>query len=125
MTMHEATMEVDVLHGRLQAWANWLTAGGSGEGYPTKSVLHSSWLPPAPGMTATMRTSVGDGGRRERALHQAISQVLSVRLQNTLVVVYVMPASAAEQATLLDCQASTVRARVREAKALIARALAK
>lgn len=123
--MPDAVMDVDVLHGRLQAWATWLTAGGRGEGYPTKSVLHSSWLPPAPGMTPTMRTSVGDGGRRERALHQVISQALSVRLQNTLVVVYVMRASAAEQATLLDCQESTVRARVREAKALIARALAK
>ena len=122
--MREATMDVDVLHGRLQAWATWLTGGGSGVGYPSKSVLHSSWLPPTPGQTPTMVTSTGDGGRRERELHQIISTALSVRLQNTLVVVYVMRASAAEQASRLECQEATVRARVREAKALIGRALA-
>jgi DNA-directed RNA polymerase specialized sigma24 family protein len=123
--MREAAMDVDVVEGRLQAWATWLTAGGCGDGYPTKSVLHSSWLPPTPGQTPTMTTSTGDGGWRERALHQIISTALSVRLQNTLVVVYVMRASAAEQAVLLDCQESTVRARVREAKAAIALAMSK
>ena len=123
--MRDAVMDVDVLHGRLQAWATWLTGGGSGAGFPTKSVLHSSWLPPTPGMTPTMATSAGDGGRRERALHQVISTALSVRLQNTLVVVYVMRASPAEQAVLLDCQEATVRARVREAKAVIGRTLSK
>ena len=121
--MREAMIEVDPLPGRLVAWAAWLTSGGSGgEGYPTKSVLHSSWLPPTPGKTPTMASSTG---RRERALHQMISAELSVRLQNTLVAVYVMRASPAEQVVLLECQASTVRARVSEAKALLARALAR
>jgi hypothetical protein len=123
--MREATMDVDVLHGRLQAWATWLTGGGSGDGYPTKSVLHSSWLPPTPGMTPTMATSTGDGNRRERALHHVISTALSVRLQNTLVVVYVMRCTEAERVALLECQESTVRARVREAKMLIGRAMAR
>ena len=123
--MREATMEVDPMQGRLVAWAAWLTSGGSGEGYPTKSVLHSSWLPPTPGQTPTMVSSTGTTGRRERALHQMISAELSVRLQNTLVVVYVMRASPAEQVVLLECLASTVRARVSEAKALLARALAR
>ncbi len=112
-------MNVDVLQQRLQAWAAWLTGGGSGDGYPTKSVLHSSWLPPTPGMTPTMKTSTGSAGRQEREMHAIIS-ALSVRLQNTLVAVYVMRASAAEQVVLLECQASTVRARVGEAKRLIA-----
>lgn len=93
--MADATMDVDVLQGRLQAWAAWLTGGGSGVGYPTKSVLHSSWLPPTAGLTPTMVAGTGDGGRRERALHHVISTALSVRLQNTLVVVYVMRASVA------------------------------
>jgi len=121
--MREATIDVDVLHRRLQAWATWLTAGGNADGYPTKSVLHSSWMPPAPGMSPVMATTAAHGNRQERQLHGLISNALCVRLQNTLVVVYVMRASAAEQARLLDCQQSTVRARVREAKSLIARAL--
>lgn len=123
--MRDAVLDVDVLHGRLQAWATWLTGGGSGAGFPTKSVLHSSWLPPTPGQTPTMATSSGDGGRREKALHHIISTALSVRLQNTLVVVYVMRASPAEQALRLECQESTVRARVREAKLLIGQAMCK
>ena len=115
-------MNVDVLQQRLQAWAAWLTGGGSGSGYPTKSVLHSSWLPPTPGTTPTMKANTGGAGQRERELHRIIGS-LSVRLQNTLVVVYVMRASAAEQVVLLDCQASTVRARVAEAKRLVSMAL--
>lgn len=123
MHVHEAAVDADVMQGRLVAWAAWLTGGGSGQGYPTKSVLHSSWLPPTPGQTPTMVSSTGGTGRRERALHQLISAELSVRLQNTLVAVYVMRASPAEQVVLLECQASTVRARVSEAKALLVRAL--
>ena len=122
--MREAVIDVDVLHQRLLAWAAWLTGGGSGVGYPTKSVLHSSWLPPAPGSVPAMRTSAAGSTTRERELHAVIRQALSVRLQNTLVVVYLMRASAGEQATLLECEASTVRARVREAKRLIGMALA-
>lgn len=121
--MVDATMDVDVLHQRLLAWAAWLTGGGNGAGYPTKSVLHSSWLPPAPGATPTMRTAPAGSTAQERELHAVIRQALSVRLQNTLVVVYLMRASASEQATLLECEASTVRARVREAKRLIGLAL--
>ena len=123
--MRDAAMDVDVLHQRLLAWAAWLTGGGSGAGYPTKSVLHSSWLPPAPGSTPTMKTTPAGSTAPQRELHAIISQALSVRLQNTLAVVYLMRASAEEQAALLECQPSTVRARVGEAKRLIALALAK
>lgn len=121
--MRDASTEVDVLQQRLLAWAAWLTGGKGAAGYPTKSVLHNSWLPPAPGSTPTMASAPASGGSRERQLHAIISQVLSVRLQNTLVVVYLMRAPAAEQVLLLDCQPSTVRARVGEAKRLIALAL--
>lgn len=121
--MRDAVMDVDVLQQRLQAWAAWLTGGGRGDGYPTKSVLHDSWLPPTPGMTPTMKSGAGGTGRQERELHQVISTALSVRLQNTLVAVYVMRATPAEQQALLECQASTVRARVAEAKRLIGMAL--
>lgn len=119
----EVVIDADVLHQRLLAWAAWLTGGGSSAGYPTKNVLHSSWLPPAPGTTPTMVTAPAGTTRRERELHRIISQALSVRLQNTLVVVYLMRASTTEQTVLLECQPSTVRARVGEAKRLIALAL--
>ena len=115
-------LTVDVLQARLYAWAAWLTGGGSGSGYPTKNVLHESWMPPAPGQTPTM-TSGGASTRQERELHGIITTALSLRLQNTLVVVYVMRAKADEQVLRLDCQASTVRARISEAKAIISLAL--
>ena len=121
--MRDATTTVDVIQNRLQAWAAWLTGGSSGAGYPTKSVLHESWLPPTPGQTPSMRTDGGGSTRQERELHAIIASTLSVRLQNTLVVVYVMRAKPDEQVMRLDCQQSTVRARVSEAKTIIGKAL--
>jgi len=121
--MREASMTVDVIQGRLLAWAAWLTGGGSAAGYPTKSVLHESWLPPTPGQTPTMRTDGGGSSRQERELHRIINSALSVRLQNTLVVVYLMRAKPDEQVMRLDCQPSTVRARISEAKAIIGKCL--
>jgi len=120
--MRDAVATVDVITARLQAWAAWLTGGGNAAGYPTKNVLHESWLPPTPGQTPTMTTSTGAADRQERALHHQIKG-FSLRLQNTLVVVYVMRARPAEQARLLECQQSTVRARLAEARRLIAIAL--
>lgn len=113
-------MTVDVMETRLQAWAAWMTGGKCDAGYPCTNVLHPSWMPPAPGQTPTLKSVPQGAGRMERELHQAI-QTLSIRLQNTLVVVYLMRAGTAERVTLLDCQESTVRARVAEAKARIAR----
>lgn len=116
--MRDAAQQIDHLQRRLQAWAAWLTSEGSGVGYPTKSVLHSSWMPPAPGQTPSMMTSGGGSDRAERAMHAAILS-LSTRLQDTLVVVYVMRAAADEQARQLACQPATVRARVAEARRLL------
>ena len=103
---------------RLQAWACWRQGGGRVDGYPTKSVLHASWSPPSAGMTPSMQVVHARSCRDERALDRAISG-LSVRLQDTLVAVYLMRAQVAEQVALLQCQASTVRARVGEAKRLL------
>lgn len=122
MRTDAAATSHDVINSRLQAWAAWLTSSGSGAGFPTKSVLHESWLPPTPGQTPTMTTSTGGAGRQERALHMLIKG-FSMRLQNTLVVVYVMRAKPSEQARLLECQESTVRARLAEARQLIAMGL--
>jgi len=122
MRTEAASTSHDVITSRLQAWAAWLTSSGSAAGFPTKSVLHESWLPPTPGQTPTMTTGSGGAGRQERALHMLIER-FSVRLQNTLVVVYVMRAKPVEQARLLECQESTVRARLAEARRLIGMAL--
>lgn len=112
-------LNVDPMHARLLAWAVWLTGGASGAGYPTKSVLHESWLPPQQGQLPTMRSGGGTSTAMERALDRDIRS-LSVRLQNTLVVVYLMRAQVDEQVRVLECQPSTVRARLREAGRLLA-----
>lgn len=110
---------VDVMEQRLLAWVAWLKGGAASSGYPTKSVLHESWMPPSPGMMPTMGTAPASSDERHRAMHADILS-LSVRLQNTLVVVYLDRAGVAEQVLRLECQASTVRSRVMEAKRLLA-----
>ncbi|MCU7370246.1 hypothetical protein PEC18_05020 [Paucibacter sp. O1-1] len=105
---------------RLLAWAAWVKGGHTSAGYPTKSVLHESWMPPTPGQTPTMRSAPSCGDVQQQQTHRDIL-ALSVRLQNTLVVVYLDRARPDEQVYRLDCQASTVRARVVEAKRLLAR----
>lgn len=92
---------------RLQRWAQWVTVG-DGSGYPTMSVLHEDWSPPGGGITPTLK--VGAGGD-ERETHRAIG-LLSVRLANTLVVVYCFTLTLREQAERLDCDESTVTKRV-------------
>jgi DNA-directed RNA polymerase specialized sigma24 family protein len=106
----------DAMEARLREWATWLACGTSA-GFPVTNVLHQSWLPPAPGQLPTMQTG-GRSTRRERAMHAAVLS-LSRRLQNTLFVVYVQRVGAQEQAVRLECAASTVRARVIEAKRLL------
>ena len=81
------------------------------------SVLHESWMPPAPGRLPTMAAG-GRSTARDRALDAAI-RALSIRLQNTLVVCYLMKLPSAERAMRLQCGESTVRARVLEAKRLL------
>jgi hypothetical protein len=119
----DPTMVVDPIEARLWAWSAWLTGGGrQAVGYPVKSVLHESWMPPTPGQTPTMASSVQSSDRREREMHLII-EAMSLTLQNTLVAVYVMRASVAEQERIFERQHSTIRARVERAKGMINRAL--
>lgn len=112
---------VDVVEQRLQAWAAWLTAGQCGDGFPTKSVLHPSWSPPSAGMTPTM-ASTSRSDRRERDVDAAVRD-LSVKLRDAVFVVYVKRLPVDGQVQQLQCQASTVRARVIEAKRQVGIAL--
>lgn len=107
---------------RLLAWAAWLTGGRSSAGYPVKNVLHPSWMPPAGGRTPTMVATLATTMAPERQVHAAVMS-MSQRLQDTLAAVYVLRASADEQVSILGCQASTVRARVAAAKAMLAQML--
>lgn len=106
----------DVMERRLQAWGAWLAEGGCGDGFPTKSVLHQSWLPPAAGCAPSMK--VGQGDAAERAIHAAVMQ-MSVRMANTLVITYVYRQVGQARAQRLECQESTARARVQEAKRIL------
>lgn len=110
---------VDLMQRRLLAWAAWLAGGRNSAGYPTKNVLHQSWLPPSAGQLPAMVSVRARPTVKESQVHAAVER-MGLRLQNTLVVVYLMRAAPAEQARLLECQASTVRARVAQAKALLA-----
>lgn len=110
----EQDAAADPIEQRLQEWAAWLGAGKRGDGFPALNVLHHSWMPPPPGMTPTLRAAKR-GDAREREVHQAVGR-LSIRLSNTLVVVYLQRVAPDEQARRLDCAESTVRARVIEAK---------
>lgn len=98
---------------RLQEWAQWVGAGRRAQGFPVMSVLHPSWLPPAPGQRPMMKVAAGND-RRHRETHLAIES-LSLRLSNTVVVHYCLRLPIEQQAQRLQCQPSTVQARVCEA----------
>src|SRR5688500_13054004 len=95
---------------RLIAWASWLTTG-DGSGYPTMSVLHPEWSPPSPGITPTLKVAAPSTARET---HRAIGQ-LSMRLRNTLLVHYALNLSIESQADRLQCNRSTVHARIEQA----------
>lgn len=119
MRMNEATGS-DRAQMLLERWAAWLQGSGAAAvGYPTKSVLHPSWLPPSGGMAPVMRTAPASTCRQERAVHEVVCG-MSKTMQDTLVVVYVWRKTEAERAAALGCQPSTVRARVAEAKRRVA-----
>ena len=104
----------DKIERRLQHWAAWLGCGKTGEGYPVTNVLHPAWMPPASGSRPALKVS-SHSDRLERDTHRAV-EMLPIRLRNTVVVVYVQKLNMIERMLRLDCQASTVRARIALAK---------
>ena len=108
----------DKIERRLQHWAAWLGCGKTGEGFAVTNVLHPSWMPPAPGSRPTLQVS-RQSDRLERDTHRAVA-LLPIRLRNTVVVVYVQKLNVVERMLRLECQASTVRARIAAAKYLLA-----
>lgn len=104
------------IEARLQRWAQWLKEG-EGAGYPAMSVIHPEWQPPAPGQRPTLK-SVKPGDAR--ATHRAVT-AMSLRMQDTLFVHYVMNLSLRDQADKLECAEATVIARVDKAHRLLQR----
>lgn len=119
--LREQTADTDPIEARLQAWAAWLKCRGSGAGFPTMNPMHPQWQPPSPGQTPTLKTG-GQADGRERETHGKVA-LLSPKQQAALVVVYVKRLDAAAQAVALQCQPSTVRARIVSAKQHLRRLL--
>lgn len=110
------------LERRLVEWGQWATSGQRGSGYPTKSVLHESWLPPDPGSTPAPQMSLGNDAERW-VTHRAIGQ-LPIKLQDAVVVRYCRLAmTVSEQAVRLKCSESTLRVRLASARKLIKQSL--
>lgn len=104
---------VDAVERRLLAWGAWV-AGGHQVGYPMTSVLHENWMPPAPGQLPTMQAARSTA--QERQMHGLVEK-LSLKLRNTLVVVYVLRLPLGQREQRLQCEAGTVRVRITQAKA--------
>lgn len=116
--MVEAEPTIERMERALLAWGAFRAGGGCGDGYPTTSVISPDWMPPASGMRASMPMPARST-MAERLLDFAI-QALSVKLRDSLYVVYVKRASVAQRAVMLQCKPLTVDARVREAKRALA-----
>lgn len=105
---------------RLLRWAEGLKSG-DGNGYPVMSVLHEDWSPPSPGVTPTLKVTVGRSDVRQT--HRIVEQ-MSERLRATVVAHYVLRMSAADAAAALDCAERTVAERIDQAHRFIQCALA-
>jgi DNA-directed RNA polymerase specialized sigma24 family protein len=100
---------IDWVEQRLMRWALAVTQGLDGSGYPAVNVLDSSWSPPTPGQTPTLK--VAASGDDVMGTHRALAQ-LSMRARNTVAVHYCMRLPLAEQAERLECAVQTVHQRV-------------
>lgn len=107
------------MHQRLLEWAQWRKCG-DGSGYPTMSVLHEDWSPPAPGLTPTMKVA---GSSTARQTHRAMAG-WSARMRNTVALYYLTNLPIAEQAERLECAERTVHERIEQAHGLLRQALA-
>jgi len=107
---------IDWVEQRLQRWAQAVTVG-DGSGYPTMSVIHKDWMPPSPGVTPSMKISMG---RSDAAsTHRAISR-LSRKQRDAVVVHYALKLPMPEQAERLGCAVDTVHGRIEAAHAQLA-----
>lgn len=107
--------DVSGVERRLQEWAAWFNAGGTnGVGWPMKSVLHPSWMPPAPGTVVQAASAVRLGDQRERQVHAAIGG-LSDKLIVAVVVRYAKRLPFADGAAVAGCGEQALKARVARA----------
>jgi DNA-directed RNA polymerase specialized sigma24 family protein len=108
----------DDMHQRLCRWAQAVTVG-DGSGYPSTSVLHASWQPPAVGQLPSIKVAPhSDVG----VTHRAIA-AMSERLIATVVVHYVLRPPIELQAQMLGCSVPTVYQRAVRVRKILAAGL--
>lgn len=116
----------DQVHARLMQWAVWRKSSRQGDGYPRVNVLHHTWMPRRGGGSAPVSGAVAGNSARFDGLHKRTGEAvaaLGARLAATVMQYYCVGGPMAEQALRLGCAPSTVHARVREARGLLARRL--
>lgn len=114
-------MLADVMDRRLREWADWLRVGCGAGGYPGVNVLHKDWSPPA-GCGQSGGAAIVTRSDRERAMHAAVGG-LAPKLLAAVVAVYVIKLAPDERAVVLGCTHSAVRARIAEARRVLADAI--
>lgn len=114
-----------VIDRRLIEWADWLRVGGSSAGaaggYPGLNMLHKDWVPGGSGGQGGGAAIVARSDH-ERAVHQAVVG-LTPKLLAAVVAVYVIKLAPDDRAAVLGCSPSAVRARVAEARRVLADAI--
>lgn len=112
--------KIDWVEARLLRWADVVTSGRDGSGYPSINVLSREWMPPTPGTTPTLKVaaSVSD----IKTTHHAIG-LLSLRMRNTIVVHYCRKLPMADQMAQLECSEPTLYTRLDKAHRLLSKTL--
>lgn len=105
----------DRIERRLCEWGAWFSAGGAGAGFPTKNILHPSWLPPAPGSMASTASVPTPQCAREREVHEAIG-TLSDKLLIVVIGRYGRRMTSAQMALQLRVSSSAIEARLARAR---------
>jgi DNA-directed RNA polymerase specialized sigma24 family protein len=109
---------LDQMERELVAWGAYVAGGRDASGYPSMSVMHPNWQPPAKGGASKLPRRVVSYAREQWVDAQV--RTMSRKLQDALVARYVMRMSLHDQALALHCELSTVQARVSAAKRKLA-----
>lgn len=116
---HDDLMLASLVDKRLIEWADWVRVGCCAGGYPPLNVLHQDWVPAGAGCGQGGGALIVARSDRERAMHRAVVG-LPPKLLAAVVAVYVVKLPPDQRAVALGCSASAVRARVSDARRVLA-----